>query len=89
MDEIEWKLSNSNDPVLIAKTISHLVDLIKDTPLNVDKQLKFLKDKCIDEDIIVSRTASEAVVNLVLSGNLQAANVTTDFMTLLLTTKKT
>ncbi|KAF2896131.1 hypothetical protein ILUMI_10044 [Ignelater luminosus] len=62
------------NPILTAQTISKLVGKIKDQQNNA-AELKYLKEKCIlSEDVVVSLTASKALVALIESETVQISS---------------
>ncbi|KAK7868003.1 hypothetical protein R5R35_010177 [Gryllus longicercus] len=72
MEEIEYKLKKKN-AVLIVNTVAKLVDTIRQkTNPNENgeksQEFKYLKQKCEDEEALVSVTASQGIVALVELG---------------------
>ncbi|KAJ8929922.1 hypothetical protein NQ314_017331 [Rhamnusium bicolor] len=89
MEEIESKL-NSNNPIVIAQIFSKIVQNIKEKHKIITKEspeLKFLKDKCLIPDPLISEVAGRGIINLVEDGVLQIETILTDFITTIPLTK--
>ncbi|CAH0551491.1 unnamed protein product [Brassicogethes aeneus] len=83
MEILENKL-NSNDPIVVAKVISSVVKNIaakqKSKTENVP-ELKFLNDKCINNDPLISEVACSGILYLVEADVLDVETVLHDFAT--------
>lgn len=68
------------NPILTAQTISKLVEKIKNQQNNA-AELKYLKEKCIlSENIVVSLTASKALVTLIECETIQISATLTELV---------
>lgn len=90
MDDLELKL-NSNNTVLITRTISTLLDTIKQKSADQNakkskyelKEIHFLKEKCVSSNPLVCLTASAGLVKLVQHGTIPLQLAISDLIALL------
>lgn len=90
MEEIEYKLKKNNNPVLIAHTITKLVESIKQKYIDQQSlstqqgqeipELRLLREKCSDGNSIISLTACQGMVHLAELNFLQVAPTLSDFI---------
>lgn len=94
MDEIEYKI-NCNDPVLVTRVISMLIENIKqkcsqfESKRNIKEvvEIRYLKEKCLCTDPVISKTASRGLCLLIETGIIPFQNVLLDMIAALSSTQ--
>lgn len=94
MNEIEYKI-NCNDPVIVTRTISMLVENIKKKSdefvlkknTNQMDEVRYLKEKCLSSDPVISKTAGRGLCFLIEKGVLPFQNVLLDMIAALSSTQ--
>ncbi|KRT86248.1 hypothetical protein AMK59_1033, partial [Oryctes borbonicus] len=89
MDEYERKLS-TNNPVLMAKTMSSLIEIIQEKLRDKSDfkkkelvELKYLKEKFINGDPNAGIISGKALVHLIKCGTLEVSSITSELVAMI------